>query len=145
LDTRQDPEGRRRYKVQLVKGLYQRGWTAEEVRQLFRVIDWLLDLPWGLQKGFQEDLHEWEEENRMPYITSAERYGMEKGLQQGLQEGLQEGIAAALAAKFGTAGKRLMARVRNIHEVDELRALLKAILSSESLKEIRDRLPPRQG
>ena len=85
----------------------------------------------------------------MPYITSIERSGMERGLQQGLQqgrqEGLQEGIAAALAAKFGTSGKRLMPRVRDIRDVEELRALLQAIPSAESLKGIRDRLPPRQS
>jgi hypothetical protein len=38
LETRQDPDSRGRYKIHLVKGLYQRGWSAEDVRQLFRVI-----------------------------------------------------------------------------------------------------------
>jgi len=42
--------------VQDVKGLYQRGWTPEDVRQLFRVIDWLLDLPAELEDRFQEEL-----------------------------------------------------------------------------------------
>jgi len=28
----------------------------------------------------------------MPYITSVERIGMEKGIQQGIQEGIQQGI-----------------------------------------------------
>jgi hypothetical protein len=146
LETQQDPARRGRYKLELVKGLYQRGWTAEEVRQLFRVIDWLLDLPWELQQGFDAELAIWEQENRMrPYITSVERYGIEKGLQQGLQQGLQEGIAAMLAGKFGTAGKRLMSKVRTIHDVEALRALLKAIPSAETLQEIRDRLAPPQG
>ncbi len=145
LETRQDPDSRQRYKIQLVKGLYQRGWSAEEVRQLFRVIDWLLDLPPELKERFEGELHAWEEENRMPYITSIERSGIEKGRQEGLQEGLQEGIAVGLAAKFGTAGKRLMSRVRAIHDVDELRALLKAVLAAPSLQDIRDRLPPRRA
>jgi hypothetical protein len=150
LETRQNPEGRRHDKLRLIKGLYQRGWTAEDVRQLLRVIDWLLDLPWELQQGFQNELYTWQRETRMkPYITSFERYGMEKGLQQGrqqgLQEGLHEGIAAALEAKFGPAGKRLIAKVRDIHDVKELRALLKAIPSAETLQEIRDRLAARQG
>jgi hypothetical protein len=145
LDTRQDPASRRSYKLALVKGLYQRGWTSEDVRQLIRVIDWLLDLPAELQQGFQDDIHEWEEENRMPYVTSFERFGIEKGLQQGRQEGLQEAIVAVLALKFGTAGKRLKTRVNEIRNVDDLRALHKACLSAETLQEIRDRLPPRQG
>ncbi|HYV36504.1 MAG TPA: hypothetical protein VE988_12405 [Gemmataceae bacterium] len=153
LQTRQDPITRGRYKLQLVKGLYHHGWTAEDVRQLFRVIDWLLDLPWELQQGFQEDLHNWEEEKRMPYVTSVERYGMEKGLQQGRQEGRQEGlaegllegIAAALASKFASAGKRLMTKIRPIQDVEELRALLNAIPTAQSLQEIRDRLVGRQS
>ena len=32
-------------KIQLIKGLYERGWAADEVRRLFRVIDWMMDLP----------------------------------------------------------------------------------------------------
>lgn len=39
LESRDDPRGRQHYKVQLVKGLYERGWSAEDVRQLFRLID----------------------------------------------------------------------------------------------------------
>jgi hypothetical protein len=136
LETKRDPQGRKRYKTQLVKGLYERGWSAEAVRQLFRVIDWLLDLPEELQQGFEEDLFNWEEEKRMPYITSVERSGIKKGL----REGLREAIAAYLEDKFGAPGKRLMARVRKIQDVDELRALLKLIRSASTLQEVREHL-----
>jgi hypothetical protein len=37
-----------------------------------------------------------------------------------------------------------MSRVRGIHDVEALRALLKAIQDAPSLQEIRDRLPPRK-
>jgi hypothetical protein len=103
-----------------------------------------LDLPAELKERFDGELHAWEEK-RMPYITSIERSGIEKGRREGLQEGLQEGIAAALAAKFGAAGKRLMPRVRAIHDVEQLRALLQAIPDAAGLQEIRDRLPPRSA
>jgi hypothetical protein len=136
LATRQDPQGRCRYKLELVKGLYRHGWTAEDVRQLLRVVDWVLDLPMELQQGFQEELHAWEEENRMPYVTSFERHGIEIGLQQGLQEA----IANILEAKFGKAGKRLMKKVRAIGKLEKLRAFLKVCLAAETLQEIRDRL-----
>lgn len=107
LATRRDAQGRYRYKLDLVKGLYQHGWSAEDVRQLFRVIDWLLDLPETMKAGFIADVHAWEEEKHMPYITSFERAGLEQGLklgkeqglEQGLKLGLFEGIQAALMAK----------------------------------------------
>jgi hypothetical protein len=61
LATRQDPAGRLRYKTQLVKGLYDRGWPAEQVRELFRLIDWMMDLPADEQQGFREEIFQWEQ------------------------------------------------------------------------------------
>jgi hypothetical protein len=81
----------------------------------------------------------------MPYVSTFERYGIEKGFQQGLQLGLQESIVIILSARFGLAGKRLRTRVNEIHIIDALRTLLKACLSAETLQEFRDRLPQRQG
>jgi hypothetical protein len=57
-----------------------------------------------------------------------------------VQAGIQKAIATALATRFGNAGKRLMPRIRKIHNVDELDDLVKAIASAESVKDIRDRL-----
>src|SRR5262249_20851616 len=79
LTTRQDPAGRLRYKVQLIKGFFGRGWTAEQVRQLFRLINWLLDLPPELQQGFYSELTQWEEEQGMPYLSDFELAAMERG------------------------------------------------------------------
>jgi len=141
IDTRHDPAGRQRSKIRLVKGLYGHGWSAEDVRQLFRAIDWMLDLPAELREGFEQELHVYEEKKQMPYITSIERSGRE----QGRQEGLQEAIGASIVKKFGAAGKRLLPRIRAIRDLQQLRALLDASLSAETLQEIRDRLSPRKS
>jgi hypothetical protein len=37
-ETRQEPEARYNWKVRLLRGLYDRGWTADDVRQLFRLL-----------------------------------------------------------------------------------------------------------
>jgi hypothetical protein len=55
--TRDDPQERYRWKTRLVRGLYERGWSATRVRQLFRLIDWLMTLPAALQTRFREELH----------------------------------------------------------------------------------------
>lgn len=141
LETRQAPQSRWRWKVRLVKGLYERGLSAEQVRQLIRLLDWMLTLPKELEESFHEEIHRFQQERRMPYVTSFERVAMEKGLQKGREEGLvqglHEGIALVLKAKFGAAGARLARKVRAVRDVEQLRVLLKALDSTKTLDEIR--------
>ena len=99
--TRRDPEDRMRWKLQLVKGLYQRGYTREEILELFRFIDWVMVLPEDLETRFEETLLRYEQEVHMPYITSIERKGIQQGLQQGIREGLLAGIELGLELRFG--------------------------------------------
>lgn len=44
LETAQDDEARRASVVRVVKGLYTRGFDAEQVRQLYRLIDTMMNL-----------------------------------------------------------------------------------------------------
>jgi hypothetical protein len=62
LATRRDPEDRRAWKFRLVRGLYERGFRAEDVRQLFRLIDWLMELPPAADNLFWEEVKTYEEE-----------------------------------------------------------------------------------
>jgi hypothetical protein len=63
--TRRDPEDRMRGKLELVKGLYQRGYTREEILELFRFIDWVMVLPEDLETRFEETLLSYEQEVHM--------------------------------------------------------------------------------
>ncbi len=76
LRTRHDPQARCAAKIQLVKGLYLRGWTANDVRRLFAVIDWMMDLPQPLEQGFWQEIEHYEKEKQMPFMTTPERIGM---------------------------------------------------------------------
>ncbi|MFO7907350.1 MAG: hypothetical protein R6U98_32175 [Pirellulaceae bacterium] len=73
LRTAGDPEGRFRAKWQLVRSLYDAGYNAEEVRELFRLIDWMMHLRADLEQRFRVDLAAFEEQREMPYVTSIER------------------------------------------------------------------------
>jgi hypothetical protein len=136
LATRRDPQDRRAAKLALVKSLYERGWSGDDIRKLFRFIDWIMDLPDELKKSFWQEFHEYEEEKKMPYITSVERIGIEKGLEIGRQEGrremLTEAIGIDVETKFPHEADAIMEQVRNIGDNDVLYAAFKAIKRIES-------------
>jgi hypothetical protein len=81
--TRTAPEARLHGKMRLVRHLYGRGYQREDVLELFRFIDWVMALPADLEKHFRDELTRFEAETHMPYITSIERMGIEKGIHQG--------------------------------------------------------------
>jgi hypothetical protein len=129
LETRQDPEARRQGKTHLVKMLYDKGWDAKDVRQLFRFIDWMMDLPAELEKAFRQEVYQFEEEKKMPFVTSVERAGIVKGL--------LEGIEVSLKVKFGPEGVALFPEIRQLEELDVLRAVLRAIETAKTADELR--------
>ena len=94
MQTANDPEDRCRWKLRLLRPLYERGLTAEEVRKLFRVLDWMLQLPAEIELDFRQQLEQVEQERHMPYITSIERMAIEKGREEGREEGLEKGLLA---------------------------------------------------
>ncbi len=129
LATRGDPQSRRTWKLRVVKGLYERNWTEEDIRQLFRLIDWIMDLPEDLEEQFREDIRQFEGEKKMSFITSFER--------KGFVEGLWEGIEFGLDLKFGQAGRKLLPAVRTVKDVKVLRTLKRAIKKAKTLDEVR--------
>ncbi|MEB3228548.1 MAG: DUF4351 domain-containing protein [Synechocystis sp.] len=79
----------------------------------------------------------------MPYVTSVERIGLEKGLQQGRQEGLQEGrqegellfLKRLLIQKFGPLTPDVDARL-TAASIAELEAWGDRLLGADSLEDV---------
>jgi hypothetical protein len=127
--THDDPANRHAWKVRLVRNLYERGFSARDVRELFRVIDWLMELPPALETVFRGELDRIQEEKRMPYVTSIERLAR--------REGMREGIEALLRVRFGEEGAKLIPEIQEIHEVETLRAVIKALETATSWVQVR--------
>jgi hypothetical protein len=127
--TRDDPADRHDWKLRLVRGLYERGFSAKDVRELFRLIDWLMELPRPLDTLFWQELDKIQEEKRMPFITSVERVGLRRGLRMGIE--------SLLRMRFRDEGLKLMPEIEEIHDEEKLRAILQALETAASLGEVR--------
>jgi hypothetical protein len=82
-ETKQDSERRKGWKLALVKRLYELGYSRSDVLNLFKFIDWAMILPEGLKRAFWDELRLYEEELQMPYVTSVEQIGYDRGLHDG--------------------------------------------------------------
>lgn len=124
--TARDDRARQAWKLTLMRRLYRLGYRRNDVIRLYRFIDWLMKLPKSLDQELWQTIKQEEGGQTMPYISYAERVGMEEGLQQGLRQGLLPGIELALKLKFGQAGAALAPEIRQIEDV----ALLQAVQAS---------------
>jgi hypothetical protein len=92
-----DVETLKGWKFRLIRLMYERGYERALILELFRLIDWMIRLPAGLEADFRQQLYAYEEQQRMPYVTTVEQAGIEKGLRQG--ESIV--LLALLQEKFG--------------------------------------------
>lgn len=89
--TARNADNRFAWKLRIMRALYERGVAGDDVRQLFRVIDWLMELPPQLELEFRMEIDKIESEHNMPYITSVERLARIEGREEGRVEGREEG------------------------------------------------------
>ena len=55
-DTHNDEESRKRWKLYIVRRLYERAYRREDVINLFHFIDWLMRLPEEMEESFWADM-----------------------------------------------------------------------------------------
>ncbi len=144
LETAHDPRSRKAGKLRLLKRLYER-WGPEEVRRLARLIDWVMQLPKDLESQVLKEIHAFEQENHMPYVTSFERLTMEeveargvaRGAALGETKGIHDTIGIVLKAKFGPAGTALIPEIQQIRDAKALLQIAELIQQSGSVEEVR--------
>ena len=143
LTTRRQPKIRFQWKVSLIKKLYEKGYARQDILELLRFIDWVMLLPADLERQFIKTAERYEEERTMKYVTSFERYGIEKGLQQGLQQGLQRGaletsrqyLSEVLNARFAHVPPAIVTTINRLENLALLKELLRKAVMIGSLEE----------
>ena len=133
METRNDRIERKQQKLVLVRRLYEQGLRREDVINLFGFIDWMMTLPAQLEKEFWQEYRDFEESLSMQYVTSVERFGIEKGK----LEALLKGIALGLKLKFGEPGQDLFPEIESIQDVSLLEAILEGIDTASTVSQLR--------
>ncbi|CCI12528.1 conserved hypothetical protein [Microcystis aeruginosa PCC 9806] len=107
--------------------MYEQGYQREDILNLFKFIDWLVSLPTKLEQEFQQELNQYEEEKRMPYITSVERMGMEKGM--------RESVIDALEIRFENVPSELVNKISQIQDTSLLKNLHRQAITLDSISD----------
>jgi hypothetical protein len=129
LETRRSPTDRHTWKLRLVKGLYERGMDADDVRQLLEFIDWIMDLPPELEQLFRQEITVYQQGKRMPFIDVFDRFAIEQYLLKGLE--------VSLKLKFGDEGLKLMPELREIQDHELLGKILRAVETAVNPDDLR--------
>jgi hypothetical protein len=125
--TRNDPESRLRWKLRLVRRLYEMGYGRRDVLEIFRLLDWLLRLPPELETAFHHELGQYEARKGMRYITQIERSGIQKGATSVLQRQMNR--------RFGGIPQHLLERLENADQ-EQLERWADRVLEARSAEEV---------
>ena len=88
---RRNPQNLFDCRFELFVKLNNEGYSPSEIRQLIRLIDWLMPLPDDLKIQFRKQLQQRLPDKTMPHITLFEELALKEGIQKGRQKGRQEG------------------------------------------------------
>jgi hypothetical protein len=122
----QNPEARLQWKLNLIRMLYEKGYSRDNILQLFRLIDWMMTLPKELAETFDTEVINYEEQ-AMPFITGIERRGMLKNQ--------RENVIDVLQTRFGEVPADFIAAINNLDEISLLKELHREAVTINSLEE----------
>jgi hypothetical protein len=129
--TRKHPEDRFQWKLRLFKLLYERGYRKDDIVELMRFIDWIMVLPETLETRFDEAIFQYEEEHRMKYVTSFERYGIKKGQLQISREAVLDN----LQVRFERVPETIAEAISTINDLSLLKQLHRDAVTVKSVDE----------
>ena len=124
--TRRDFQERLAWKLDLTKSLYRRGYDRNQVIALYRFLDWVMTLPDELARAYVNAMDDFEKEQKMAYLSYAERLAQEKGFELGIERGVRSGrvqsIVRQLQRLFGPLAEDDLANIEalSIAQLDRL-------------------------
>lgn len=146
LRARKDIERRAAVKLRLLLNLRQRKMTADDVQFWERCFDWLLQLPEAHDRAIWDELQRLDTGGQgMPFVSYAERRGMEKGLEKGREEGLRQSLASFVKLKHEDHAAELLALLDAVTDESRLAPLCDAVFAADGLDGVRAALAAASG
>ena len=133
--TRSYPQKRKIWKFSLIRRLYDLGLQEQDIRNLYRFIDWVMILPKPLENQLWSEYKKFEQERTMRYITTCERIGYERGIEEGRQEGERLVILKLLKRRLGELSPETTQRIQSL-SVNQLENLSEALLDFSSMADL---------
>ena len=141
-DTKDDLASRKDWKLRLTRRLYEQGYARNDILELYRFIDWLIELPAPLEAIFQQELAQYEGESTMRYVSTIERQGIEKGIEKGIGQGIEQGIERErslilrqLTRRIGELSESAIEQVNQL-SIDLLEDLGEALLDFDQIEDL---------
>jgi len=158
--TTRNPKARRSGKLGLVRALLESGMSDVEIRELMRLVHWLLALPDEEELEFRKDVKHMEASMQTKRRSNYERIVWEEGRDEGRLEGRSEGrlegldqgrhegrliagrelLLEQIHERFGGCDEALRQRVESIQDETRIRQLARAILTVPTLSEFEARV-----
>lgn len=146
LETTGNWQKRKEFKLSLMKRLYDQGFERQDIINLYSLIDWMMTLTSELQVEFNQEITQYEEKMKMPYITSIERIGEQRGEQRGELRGklleAQQLIMRLLKRRVGEIETSLIKQVEAL-ALEPLEELGEALLDFSNVTDLEKWLASR--
>lgn len=142
--TKKNNEKRVYKKIALIRHLYRKGFSKQDIINLFRFIDWLMFLPEKEDELFWNQVSALEKEENMPYITSVERIGYKRGVHKGSLDTGSALVARLVSKKFSPDAAQNLPGLEKL-SADDLLDLGEDILDLESVEALHKWIKRRIG
>lgn len=138
--TSANMEERQQWKRVLFRLLLSKGYSREQVVNLFRFVDRMMKLPKELEEQLTTEIIEGREERQMPFMSQFEEIAQEKGMERGTQRTQRENTLAILEVRFGEVPPSVVEAVNGIEDISILTQLHRQAIAIGSVAQFQQLL-----
>lgn len=99
-----------------------------------------MSLPESIESQFKQEIMSFEEDLKMPYVTSFERLARQEGISEGILQSSRENVIEVLEVRFEVLPSDLIEKINQIEDLELLKTLHRQGITIGSLDEFQELL-----